>query len=61
MAADTIEDKAQSLADGLGIPFYIRDGRVWQHGPGQVFLPSPTAKPVPHGVDGLKGETPAAS
>ena len=30
---------ARNLAHGLGIPVYIRDGRIYQHGPGLAFLP----------------------
>ncbi len=56
---ETLEEKAREMAYGLGISVYIRDGRIWQHGPGQEIEPPPTAKPVPHSLDGLKGE-PAA-
>ncbi len=56
---ETIEEKAREMAYGLGISVYIRDGRIRQHGPGQEIQPPTTAKPVPHGIDGLKVE-PAA-
>ena len=31
--------RCRDLAHGLGIPVYIRDGRIYQHGPGVEFLP----------------------
>ncbi len=57
---DTLEQKAHEMANGMGISVWIRDGRIWQHGPGQEIRPPVNAKPVPHGVDGLNGDTPAA-
>ena len=43
MTPDQLTGAARNLAHGLGIPIYIRDGRIYQHGPGIVFLP-PNAK-----------------
>ena len=31
--------RGAALAHGLGIPVYIRDGRIYQEGPGLAFLP----------------------
>jgi hypothetical protein len=39
MTADELSDAARKLAYGLGIPVYIRSGRIYQHGPGIEFLP----------------------
>ena len=39
MTPNQLRDAARNLAYGLGIPFYIRDGRICQDGPGLAFLP----------------------
>ena len=39
MTPDQLRGAARNLAYGLGIPFYIRDGRIYQDGPGRAFLP----------------------
>jgi hypothetical protein len=39
MTPDQLRGAARNLARGLGIPFYIRDGRIYQDGPGLAFLP----------------------
>jgi hypothetical protein len=39
MTPDELTSAARNLAHGLGIPVYIRDGRIYQHGPGIEFLP----------------------
>jgi hypothetical protein len=39
MTPDQLTGAARDLAHGLGIPVYIRDGRIYQHGPGVEFLP----------------------
>ena len=39
MTPDRLTGAARNLAHGLGIPVYIRDGRIYQHGPGLEFLP----------------------
>jgi hypothetical protein len=44
----SLEQKAQNAADALGISFYIRDGKIWQHGPGIEILPRKGAEPIPH-------------
>ena len=49
MTPDELTGAARKLADGLGIPVYIRDGRVYQHGPGIEFLPSKGAGPTAMG------------
>jgi hypothetical protein len=39
MTPDQLHGAARNLARGLGIPVYIRDGRIYQAGPGLAFLP----------------------
>jgi hypothetical protein len=39
MTPDQLAGAARNLAYGLGIPVYIRDGRIYQNGPGLAFLP----------------------
>jgi hypothetical protein len=39
MTPDQLSGAARNLAHGLGIPVYIRDGRIYQQGPGLAFLP----------------------
>jgi hypothetical protein len=39
MTPDQLTGAARNLAHGLGIPVYIRDGRIHQNGPGRAFLP----------------------
>ena len=39
MTPDQLRVAARNLAYGLGIPFYIRDSRIYQDGPGLAFLP----------------------
>jgi len=39
MIPDELTIAARNLAHSLGIPVYIRDGRIYQHGPGIEFLP----------------------
>ena len=39
MTPDELTNAARELAHGLGIRVYIRDGRIYQHGPGIEFLP----------------------
>ena len=53
---ETLEEKAQAVADGLAISVYIRDGKIYQNGPGREIRPCEGAKPVPHEIDVLKGE-----
>jgi len=40
MTPDQLASAARNLAYGLGIPFYIRDGQIYQNGPGLAFLPN---------------------
>ena len=44
---------ARNLAHGLGIPVYIRDGRIYQHGPGIEFLPPEGDRPTPDAGEDL--------
>ena len=46
MTPDQLSDAARNLAYGLGIPVYIRDGRIYQDGPGLVFLPPNRTRPT---------------
>jgi hypothetical protein len=46
MTPDQLTDAARNLAHGLGIPIYIRDGRIYQHGPGLIFLPNNAWTPI---------------
>jgi hypothetical protein len=39
MTPDELAGAARDLAHGLGIPVFIRDGRIYQHGPGIEVLP----------------------
>ena len=39
MTPDQLHGAARNLSRGLGIPVYIRDGRIYQDGPGLAFLP----------------------
>ena len=39
MTPDELAAAARNLAHALGIPVYIRDGRIYQNGPGLEFLP----------------------
>jgi hypothetical protein len=47
MTAEELSDAATKLAYGLGIRVYIRDGRIYQHGPGIEFLPPKGHDPTP--------------
>ena len=46
MTPDQLTGAARNLAHGLGIPIYIRDGRIYQHGPGLMFLPPGATHPA---------------
>jgi hypothetical protein len=46
MTPDELTGAARKLAHSLGIPVYIRDGRIYQNGPGREFLPSTGARPT---------------
>ena len=43
---DELARAASKLAHSLGIPVYIRNGRIYQHGPGLEFLPSTGSRPT---------------
>jgi hypothetical protein len=50
MTPDQLRGAARNLAYGLGIAVYIRDGRIYQNGPGLAFLPpngAPAVAEVP--------------
>jgi hypothetical protein len=44
MNPDELAEAARKLAHALGIPVYIRDGRIYQHGPGREFLPPTSSR-----------------
>jgi hypothetical protein len=46
MTPDQLTGAARNLAHGLGIPVYIRDGRIYQQGPGIAFLPPSSHHPT---------------
>ena len=46
MAPDQLASAARNLAYGLGIPVYIRDGRIYENGPGLAFLPPKGTHPT---------------
>jgi hypothetical protein len=46
MNSDQLTGAARNLAYGLGIPIYIRDGRIYQQGPGLMFLPPNATRPA---------------
>jgi hypothetical protein len=46
MTPDQLTGAARDLAHGLGITVYIRDGRIYQHGPGLAFLPQSSVHPA---------------
>ena len=56
MTPDELTVAARNLAHGLGIPVYIRDGRIYQQGPGLAFLPSGGARPTVAGAPSLEEE-----
>jgi hypothetical protein len=47
MTSEKLSDAARNLAHGLGIPVYIRDGRIYQRGPGIEFLPPESDRVTP--------------
>ena len=58
MTPDQLCRAARNLAYGLGIPVYIRDGRIYQEGPGVAFLPlngDPVVAEVPLEADAANG------
>ncbi len=50
-ADEELERKARDMAHGLGIPVYIRNGRIWQRGPGIEIIPDESAKPTKDDVN----------
>ena len=58
MTPDELTGAARNLAHGLGIPVYIRDGRIYQQGPGLAFLPpgSTSTRPTEAGAPSLEEE-----
>jgi hypothetical protein len=46
MTPDELTGAARNLAHGLGIPVCIRDGRIYQNGPGLAFLPPGSTRPT---------------
>ena len=58
MTPDELTDAARNLAHALGITVYIRDGRIYQHGPGLEILPPPGACPTAPGAPYSHEEAP---
>jgi hypothetical protein len=56
MTPDEVTGAARNLAHGLGIPVYIRDGRIFQRGPGLAFLPPGSPRPTVTGAPSLEEE-----
>jgi hypothetical protein len=46
MNPDQLTNAARKLAHALGIPFYIRNGQIYQNGPGVEFLPPRGNRPT---------------
>jgi hypothetical protein len=47
MTPEELTSAARSLAHGLGISVFIRDGQIYQKGPGIEFLPPKDDRPTP--------------
>jgi hypothetical protein len=58
MTPDELAAAARNLAHALGIAVYIRDGRIYQHGPGVEILPPPGACPTAPGAPYPREEAP---
>ena len=56
MTPNQLTGAARNLAHGLGIPVYIREGRIYQQGPGLAFLPPGGARPPVAGAPSLEEE-----
>ncbi len=48
---DSLRGKAKELAYALGMRFYIRGDKLYQHPPGEEIIPRGNHNPVPHGPD----------
>jgi hypothetical protein len=55
---ETLHKMAEDLAFSLGIPLYIRDGKIYQHGPGERIELKSNAKPdySMHSIADLNGQ-----
>jgi hypothetical protein len=53
MTPNQLASAARNLAYGLGIPVYVRDGQIYQNGPGLAFLP-PNGDPAVAEVPSIK-------
>jgi hypothetical protein len=50
MDVEQLRPVAAKLANSLGVSFFIRDGSIHQHGPGERVDPPPSAQPgLSHG------------
>ena len=54
---DELTAAARKLAHGLGISVFIRDGRIYQQGPGIEFLPPKDDRPTPSVDEDFFSET----
>jgi hypothetical protein len=59
MTPEELADAARNLAHALGITVYVRDGRIYQHGPGDEFSPPRGAVPTAPGAPYPREETPS--
>ena len=50
--AEVLRRKALEMAYAYGVPFYINDGRINQHPPGERIEPPASAKPSIHNLPG---------
>jgi hypothetical protein len=61
MSLEELAIAARNLAHSLGIPVFIRDGRIYQDGPGIEVLP-PKGDHTGHGLDdGFRSNTDEAA
>ena len=56
MTPDELAHAARNLAHSLGIPVYIRNDRIYQHGPGVEFLPPDGVRSTVAGAPSFDGE-----
>ena len=58
MSPAELSEAARNLAHALGITLYIRDGRIYQDGPGIAVSPPPGARPTAPGAPYPREEVP---
>jgi hypothetical protein len=55
LSFEELAAQARKLVFSLGISLYVRDGRIWQFGPGERFDPEPIVQSC-HGWNTRAGE-----